>query len=171
MAFFWLEAPAPRRAPAPLPPPGGAPPAPATAAGGAWPPGTPPPRASMERHGALDLPGSWATFAGVPFAHDADGGLILGTPRQPNSPTLPTATATLTATPSPTATTTPQSTPFPQGALRINEVAWAGTKASANDEWIELHNPGPDDIALQGWRLSDGGDINIELQGEVMAGG
>src|SRR3990170_5669667 len=57
----------------------------ANASGGAWPAGSTSPRASMERHGALDLPGNWATFAGVPFAHDADGGLILGTPRQSNS--------------------------------------------------------------------------------------
>ncbi len=40
----------------------------------------------------------------------------------------------------------------------INEVAWAGTVASSNDEWIELHNPGISDIDLTDWRLvsSDG---------------
>ena len=142
----------------------------ANASGGPWPAGSTSPRASMERHSALDLPMNWATFAGAPFAHDADGGSILGTPRQPNSPTLPTATATSSPTPTLTPTQT-GGTSFPPGALRINEVAWAGTSASANDEWIELHNPGTESIPLEGWRLSDGGDLNVALSGTIAAGG
>ncbi|MGH2628397.1 MAG: lamin tail domain-containing protein, partial [Anaerolineales bacterium] len=52
-------------------------------------------------------------------------------------------------------------------AILINEVAWAGTGASANDEWIELHNPGAEAIDLPGWLLGDGGDISIPLGGTL----
>lgn len=51
---------------------------------------------------------------------------------------------------------------IPPIEILINEVAWAGTVASPNDEWIELHNPGITDILLDGWRLvSDDGDPDI----------
>jgi len=90
----------------------------------------------------------------------------------------PTATATLTTTPIPTPseTATPSAsptapTPFAPQAVLINEIAWAGTIASANDEWIELHNPGPDPIDLTGWRLSDSGDISFTLSGRKLKGG
>ena len=88
----------------------------------------------------------------------------------------PTATATFSLTPTPSQTPTPSSTPsaiptpptpFPPQAVLINEIAWAGTVASANDEWIELQNLGPDTIDLAGWRLSDGGDISITLSGSL----
>jgi hypothetical protein len=35
----------------------------------------------------------------------------------------------------------------------INEVAWAGTAASASDEWIELFNSGESPVDLTGWTL------------------
>ena len=35
----------------------------------------------------------------------------------------------------------------------INEVAWAGTSASASDEWIELYNTTGEPIDLTGWTL------------------
>jgi len=35
----------------------------------------------------------------------------------------------------------------------INEIAWAGTAASANDEWIELRNVGDETVQLTGWML------------------
>ncbi|MFC2095481.1 lamin tail domain-containing protein [Candidatus Bipolaricaulota bacterium] len=41
-------------------------------------------------------------------------------------------------------------------ALVISEVAWAGTAASGNDEWIELHNQGDEAIDLAGWQLTFG---------------
>gem|GEM_PF-725367 len=54
----------------------------------------------------------------------------------------------------------------------INEVAWAGTSSAyTSDEWIELYNPTAGDISLAGWTLSDGGDINISLTGDIPAGG
>jgi hypothetical protein len=60
---------------------------------------------------------------------------------------------------------------FPAGAILINEVAWAGTLASANDEWIELWNPGSAPVHLDGWLLSDDNDIHIDLMGIVPARG
>ena len=110
----------------------------ANSIGGAWPAGGTSPRASMERHGALDVPVNWTSFAGAPFAHDADGSTIFGTPRQPNSPTQPASSPT----PTPSFTPQPGDRPYPPGSVLINEVAWAGTKASSSDEWIELFNPG-----------------------------
>ncbi|MCF7815455.1 MAG: lamin tail domain-containing protein [Candidatus Pacebacteria bacterium] len=47
----------------------------------------------------------------------------------------------------------------------INEVAWMGTGASANDEWIELYNSGSSAIDLEGWVLTDNVSLNIALTG------
>lgn len=47
----------------------------------------------------------------------------------------------------------------------INEVAWAGTAASANDEWIELRNTSEETVDLTGWTLRIDGSV-IHL-GEV----
>ncbi len=44
----------------------------------------------------------------------------------------------------------------------INEVAWAGTMASPNDEWIELYNPSEEAVDLIGWTLTFG-EIRIDL--------
>ncbi len=38
-------------------------------------------------------------------------------------------------------------------SLVISEVAWAGTKASWADEWIELRNLGGEGVDLTGWTL------------------
>ncbi|MGH2621396.1 MAG: lamin tail domain-containing protein, partial [Anaerolineales bacterium] len=94
------------------------------------------------------------------------------TPTATGEELTPTITQTATSTPTgsetPTATSTPTpDSPVPPQAILINEIAWAGTLASANDEWIELHNPGPDPIDLTGWRLSDGGDVNVALVGSI----
>ncbi|MBN2554745.1 MAG: lamin tail domain-containing protein [Anaerolineales bacterium] len=100
-----------------------------------------------------------------------------------HSPVTPGATATLTETPTPSSTPTPTqtptkttvssppSTPVPARTIFINEVAWAGSEFSSSDEWIELHNPGPEPINLEGWRLSDEGDINTALHGSIASFG
>ncbi len=128
--------------------------------GGSWPAGN---RffsyASMERIGppyGLENDASWLNFFGTPYAADRLGNLINGSPGGPRSlgatstpTTTPTSTATPTATLSPTLTTTPS-------ALRsvvINEVAWMGTIANGDHEWIELYNPGSVDISLSGWTI------------------
>jgi hypothetical protein len=129
---------------------------------GGWPAGEVISRFTMERLGGADIPGNWVTFSGSGGnGTDAQGNPIPGTPRQPNSIFAPTATPTATPTP----TTTPAPNPYPPQSMLINEIAWAGTLASANDEWIELHNPGSEDIDLTGWTLTDGNDINIVLSG------
>ena len=38
-------------------------------------------------------------------------------------------------------------------AVILNEIAWGGTSASAEDEWIELYNPSNADITLTGWKI------------------
>lgn len=139
----------------------------ANRSGGAWPAGDARSRASMERLGGDDIPGNWVTFSGpLYFGHDADGNPIRGTPRQPNSPFLATPTPSPSATPG---SATPSSTAHPilPGRIMIYEVAWAGTHASASDEWIELHNPSGEPLDLHGWRLTDDGDINILLTGTI----
>lgn len=49
----------------------------------------------------------------------------------------------------------------------INEIAWAGTAASANDEWIELHNTTDVAIDLAGWTLRFDTDSTVVHLGEV----
>ncbi len=56
-----------------------------------------------------------------------------------------------------------------EAALTINEVAWMGTDLSANDEWIELYNDGAS-LTVDGWTLSDGMNLEIELVGTVGPG-
>ncbi len=55
-------------------------------------------------------------------------------------------------------------------AIVINEVAWMGSAASANHEWIELRNTGTDSVDVSGWKLSDGMNLLIELAGVIPAG-
>jgi hypothetical protein len=56
------------------------------------------------------------------------------------------------------------------GAVLINEIAWMGTAANANDEWIELHNTGSETVSLDGWILDDGASLSIQLAGAIGAG-
>jgi len=55
-------------------------------------------------------------------------------------------------------------------AVLINEIAWMGTEANVNDEWIELYNDGSDTVVLDGWILSDDVSLHIDLAGAVGAG-
>lgn len=43
------------------------------------------------------------------------------------------------------------------GAVVINEVAWAGSSDSSNDEWLELYNPGAAAVDMSGWKIRDDG--------------
>src|SRR3989338_4092356 len=53
----------------------------------------------------------------------------------------------------------------------INEIAWMGTQAQANDEWIELYNKTDEDIDLAGWTLeSKNKSLNIQLSGIIKVG-
>lgn len=59
----------------------------------------------------------------------------------------------------------------PPGAVIISEVAWAGTAASSNDEWLELYNSSSTPITLTGWTLSDGDNLTVVLSGVITAEG
>jgi hypothetical protein len=145
--------------------------------GGGWPAGSVTSHASMERLAGEDGPGSWRTFTGCwSTGVDAAGAPVAGTPRSPNSmpcpsptesPTLLAASASPTSSATPTLTPSPQPTPASLLSILIHEVAWSGTIADSSDEWIELHNPGPDPVDLHGWRLTDEGDLYVALQGSI----
>jgi DNA/RNA endonuclease YhcR with UshA esterase domain len=54
----------------------------------------------------------------------------------------------------------------------INEIAWSGTSASANDEWIELFNNTSQEIDLTGWILAaSDGQPEISLIGKIAGQG
>ena len=58
------------------------------------------------------------------------------------------------------------------GAVIINEIAWMGTSISANDEWIELKNTGPETVSINGWALvASDGVPSITLTGSTTSGG
>jgi hypothetical protein len=139
----------------------------ANADGGFWPAGSTAGYATMERAG--DFEGeAWCTNAGVVRnGIDAQGNPIRGTPHQGFSGLCGTPTPSPTPSPTPTI----PGREYPPFAVLINEVAWAGTAADSGDEWIELFNPGGDDIPLDGWRLTDDGDIHIALGGSIPGGG
>jgi hypothetical protein len=110
----------------------------------------------MERIDLSDTPASWMTFPGpTGEARDAEGDPIWGSPRQPNTVVLELAALADQTS----------------ALVLINEVAWAGTAASANDEWIELYNRGPIAVDLRGWWLTDQDDLNVRLSGTISAGG
>lgn len=57
------------------------------------------------------------------------------------------------------------------GTVIINEIAWMGTGASYNDEWIELYNNAVLPVNLQGWVLqADDGAPRINLSGIIPSG-
>src|SRR5512136_1247225 len=58
--------------------------------------------------------------------------------------------------------------------VAINEVAWGGTAANANHEWIELKNNTTATVDLTGWRLYGSGGAtppNIMLSGTIPVSG
>jgi competence protein ComEC len=63
---------------------------------------------------------------------DADENLINGTPKQPNSCSVP---------------------PSENVGVVINEIAWGGTAADYEDEWIELYNTSDSPVDLTHWVL------------------
>jgi hypothetical protein len=142
----------------------------ANVAGGPWPAGEAGSRRSMERRGGEDIPGNWGTFTGYGgIGTDVGGESIQGTPGGLNSIHLSTPTATSTHSPTPSLALSHEIQFAPQSLL-INEIAWAGTRASSSDEWIELYNPGERAIDLTGWLLTDGGDLHLRLAGQIQAG-
>ncbi len=120
--------------------------------GGAWPAGTASPRATMERIDptALDSDANWDTNDGVHRnGLDATNTPINGTPKAPR-----------------------QRVSFNARDVVISEIAWMGTEASANDEWIELYNNTDHTIDLSWWRLEAADGVpSIALSGTIPAHG
>jgi hypothetical protein len=57
-------------------------------------------------------------------------------------------------------------------AVRIDEVAWMGTAANSNAEWMELANTGSAPVDLSGWKItSSSGSPTIALSGTIAANG
>jgi len=56
------------------------------------------------------------------------------------------------------------------GDVVINELMWMGSTKGTSDEWIELLNPGTEPVDLNGWTLTDGGDIDVDLRGVLASG-
>lgn len=54
--------------------------------------------------------------------------------------------------------------------VRVNEIAWMGTAAGPNEEWIELYNDGSESVDLTGWILTDGVSLSIPLTGSITPG-
>ena len=93
-------------------------------------------------------------------------------PSPPPGSTTASPTLEISSTPASSSTPIPSKPPptaYPFQSILINELAWAGTIASSSDEWIELQNQGSSAIDLDGWRLTDGGDINVALSGTIPA--
>ena len=148
--------------------------------GGSWPAGSGSTNFySMERlvNGSVAAPDTDAGWVSnnQPFswtAHDAANNLIHGTPGQPNFNFIATITPTLTPSNTPTQTVTPTASTI--RSVVINEVAWAGTASGlAEDEWIELYNPGSTPIDITDWVLKSTSDPSpdILLNGIIPAGG
>ncbi len=57
---------------------------------------------------------------------------------------------------------------FSEAAVVVSEVAWMGSAASANHEWVELYNDGGA-VDVSGWTLTDGMNLNITLAGTISA--
>ena len=97
----------------------------------------------------LDTDANWGTNNGVTVnGLDANNQPLRGTPKQQNSIFV-------------------LAPPTPAIEILINEVAWAGTIASSDDEWIELYNPSlTSSIDISGWRLvTESGSVDIFLPG------
>lgn len=59
-------------------------------------------------------------------------------------------------------------------SIIINEIAWSGTAASGDDEWIELYNPSDTAITITDWTIrknSCAGALYITLSGSVSKDG
>ena len=128
---------------------------------------------------ATPSPSPTATLSPTP---DRDVTPTVGATATPPPTPPPSATATASPALSPTSTAsptpTPTATPAPD-SVRLNEflpaprrVDWDGDgAATAEDEWIELYNIGPETVDLQGWQLDDiaeGGSAPFTIPDHVL---
>ena len=54
-----------------------------------------------------------------------------------------------------------------ENEVAINEIAWMGTQANPNHQWIELYNNTEGEINLSGWKLILKDNFEIALTGEI----
>lgn len=122
---------------------------------------------------------NWCTYDGVPFAADRGGYPILGSPGEvsschvvtPTPSVSPVKTATPTRTPFGYKTPPPTATPSPLPAtVVINEIAWSGTAAGGQFEWLELYNATDAPVNLTDWFLEIG-SLSLDLTGTIGAKG
>lgn len=122
--------------------------------GGGWDAGVASPSyRTMERvnSGAPDEPSNWATAdVPAPFAFDASGNAVIGTPGARNSRAGANSGS---------------------AGVVINEVAWMGTKANSNHEWIELFNTGAAAQSLDGWSIHFSNGSAVNLAGSIAGRG
>ncbi|HCK67630.1 MAG TPA: hypothetical protein DHW49_15320 [Anaerolineae bacterium] len=129
-------------------------------------------------NGCIDTDNNASDFtAGTPNPRNTSSPVNICPPPTPTPTFTFTPTETLTPSLTPTITNTPifsltpSLTPAP-GQIIISEVAWAGTRASPDDEWIELYNTRPFPIDLTGWRLvNSSGSVDILLSSIIPANG
>jgi uncharacterized repeat protein (TIGR01451 family) len=118
--------------------------------GGVWPAGNSTTRSSMERVTltASDTDSNWATNDGVHRnGLDVGNNPVNGTPKAPIGVTS-----------------------YNSLDVVVSEIAWAGTGADSNDEWIELYNNTNQSITLTGWTLvAADGAPTIALSGTILA--
>jgi hypothetical protein len=128
--------------------------------GGGWPAGSSSTYGTMERIGtSAETDSTWTTNTGVKKnGKDANGGNILGTPKQSNT-VVPTQTPTPVRTAVPTSTPVPPTVSIPPRPI-INEILarpgfdWnQDGSADVFDEFIEIKNLTATSISLSGWRL------------------
>lgn len=56
-----------------------------------------------------------------------------------------------------------------QPSAVFNEIAWAGTTTSANDEWIELYNPTAQEVDVTGYKIvAADGSPSVTLKGMML---
>ncbi|TKD72085.1 phospholipase D-like domain-containing protein [Pseudalkalibacillus hwajinpoensis] len=82
------------------------------------------------------------------------------------------ASASLALTIAAPAIPAPSAEAASSGEVVINEIAWMGTTANYNDEWVELYNNTSSAVSLDGWNLaSTDGTPSIPLTGTIPANG
>lgn len=104
----------------------------------------------------------------IPISTSNPGFTYTSTPMPEPAPS-PTLSPISTSIPTPTPTSMPTPSPTPNsGFVIINEIAWMGTLADTNDEWIEIYNTDGQTINLTGWTIkATDGTPDITLSGTI----
>ncbi|MFA6145758.1 MAG: DUF2341 domain-containing protein [Patescibacteria group bacterium] len=127
-------------------------------------------KASMERINST-LTGidtnNWHTNNGQDFLwFDAKNNKVLGTPKNKNSPKI--ANTNYDTIDGVSSSSSQKYQSYQPLNVIVNEIAWMGTVADYNDEWIELYNNLDQEIDLSGWTLkAKDGSPDISLSGKI----